>query len=88
VAFLYYSGSAIFVFFTIAILIIIFSLIEKLFYIISLRNIILANIIGFTLAVRFIHFGYVPANTLNFFLSFGFTLFIIFVLINFIKKSR
>ena len=88
VAFLYYSGSAIFVFFTIAILIIIFSLIEKLFYIISLQNIILANIIGYTLAVRFIHFGYVPANTLNFFLSFGFTLFIIFVLINFIKKSR
>ena len=88
VAFLYYSGSEIFVFFTIIFLIIACSLVEKLFYITSLRNIILANIIGVALSIRFIHFGYVPVNTINFFLSFLLTFFIIFILMNFIKKKK
>jgi hypothetical protein len=87
VAFLYYSGSAFFVFFSISILILICSYIEMLFYHFSLCNIILANIIGYALALRFIHFGYVPINTINFILSFIITLFFVYIFTNLIIKK-
>jgi hypothetical protein len=79
VAFLYYSGSASFIFFIILILILICSSIEMLFYKFSLCNIILSNIIGYTLAIRFIHFGYLPINTINFLLSFFFTFILVYL---------
>jgi hypothetical protein len=87
VAFLYYSGSALFVFFSILFLILICAAVEMLFFYYSLGNIILANIIGYALSVRFIHFGYVPFNTINFLLSFLITFFIIYFLTNLIKKK-
>jgi hypothetical protein len=87
VAFLFYSGSALFVFFAIFILILIFSAIESLFYYYSMRNIILANIIGYALAVRLIHFGYVPINTLNFLFSFFITFIFIFIFKNLTCKK-
>jgi len=87
VAFLYYSGSALFVFFSILFLILICSVIEMLFLYYSLGNIILANIIGYALSVRFIHFGYVPFNTINFLLSFLITFFIVYFLTLLIKKK-
>lgn len=87
VAFLYYSGSALFVFFSILLLILICSAIEMLFFYYSLGNIILANIIGYALSVRVIHFGYVPFNTIYFLLSFLITFFIIYFVTNIIKKK-
>jgi hypothetical protein len=86
VAFLYYSGSALFVFFSIIVLILICSAIEMLFFHFSLGNIVLANIIGYALSVRFIHFGYIPFNTINFLFSFFLTFFIIYFLKKIIKK--
>jgi hypothetical protein len=80
VAFLYYSGSIIFVFFSIIAIIILFSLIEKIFFLLSGNNFILSNIIGFSLANRIAHFGYVPFNTLYFILSFIITLLLVFFL--------
>ena len=79
VAFLYYSGSLFFVFISMILIILFCIYIEKLFYDFSMKNIILANIIGYALSIRLIHFGYVPLNTLNFLFSF----FLTFVLINF-----
>jgi hypothetical protein len=88
VAFLYYSGSALFLFFSILFLILICSAIEMLFFYYSLGNIILANIIGYALSVRFIHFGYIPFNTINFLLSFFITFFIIYFLTKIIQKKN
>jgi hypothetical protein len=88
VAFLYYSGSAIFVFISILFLILICSAIEILFFYYSQGNIILANIIGYALSVRLIHFGYAPFNTINFLLSFLLTFFIIYFLTNIIQKKN
>jgi hypothetical protein len=82
VAFLYYSGSIFFVFFSIIILILTCSLIEVLFYRISVGNIILANIIGLSLAIRIIHFGYIPSNIFNFLISFFLTL----IFVYFVRK--
>ena len=58
IAFLLYSGSLFFIFFSLFFLILICSFIEKTFYILSFGNIILSNIIGYSIAVRLIHFGY------------------------------
>jgi hypothetical protein len=88
VAFLYYSGSALFVFFSIIFLILICLAIEMLFFYYSLGNIILANIIGYALSVRFIHFGYIPFNSINFLLSFLITFFIIYFLTKIIQKKN
>ena len=87
VAFLYYSGSAMFVFITILCLILFCSAIEMLFLSASLGNIILANIIGYALSVRFIHFGYVPLNTINFFFSLLVMLIFIIIFSSIIKKN-
>ena len=87
VAFLYYSGSILFVFFSIIILILICSGIEMLFFYFSFGNTILANIIGYSLSVRFVHFGYVPFNTVNFLLSFLVTFFIIYFFSKIIEKK-
>jgi len=86
VAFLYYSGSALFVFFSIIIIILICLGIEMTFFYFSLGNIVLSNIIGYYLSVRIIHFGYIPFNTINFFLSFFVTAFIVFIFTRLIKK--
>jgi hypothetical protein len=88
VAFLYYSGSAFFVFSSILIIVLICSSIELLFYHFSFNNIILANIIGYALAIRFIHFGYVPRNTINFFISFIVTFIFILILKKIIQKKN
>jgi hypothetical protein len=88
VAFLYYSGSALFVFFSILFLILICLAIEMLFFYYSLGNIILANIIGYALSVRFIHFGYIPFNSINFLLSFLITFFIMYFLTKIIQKKN
>lgn len=87
VAFLYYSGSALFVFFSIIFIILICIAIEIFFFHYSLGNIILANIIGYALSVRFIHFGYIPFNTINFLLSFLITFFSIYFLTKIIQKN-
>jgi hypothetical protein len=80
IAFLYYSGSIIFVFFSIIAIILVCSLIEKIFFFLSGNNFILSNIIGFSLANRIAHFGYLPFNTLYFILSFIITLLLVFFL--------
>jgi hypothetical protein len=86
VAFLYYSGSLFFVFTTMILLILICIYIEKLFYDFSMKNIILSNIIGYTLSFRIIHFGYVPLNTLYFLFSFFVTFIFIYFVMKIVKK--
>jgi hypothetical protein len=88
VAFLYYSGSLSIVFFGMILLILVCIFIEKLFFVFSINNIVLTNIIGYILASRVAHFGYVPINTLNFIFSLIITLLIIYYVMKFITKKR
>jgi len=87
IAFLLYSGSAFFVFFSVFFLILICVFIEKTFFIFSFGNIILSNIIGFSLAYRLIHFVYIPGNTINFLISFLVTLFGVYIISKIIWKK-
>ena len=82
VAFLYYSGSYIFVALGLLIFIFLFSFIEYVFFKFSNCNNVLASIIGFTLAWRLSHFGYLPLNTFQFLLSF----FLTFIIVTIITK--
>lgn len=77
IAFLYYSGSKLLVFLGIIFFIVFFSLIEKFFWNYS-QNRILSSIIGFTLAMRLAHFGYLPVNTIQYLFSLLITFFIVF----------
>jgi len=82
IAFLYYSGSYIFVSLGTIFFILLFSSIELIFLKFSNNNNLLGSIIGFTLAWRLVHFGYLPLNTLQFILSF----FLTFIVVLFITK--
>jgi hypothetical protein len=86
IAFLYYTGSVFFVCIALSIVILFCSFLEKLFSYASGKNTILTNIIGYALAVRFIHFGYVPYNTINYLFSLIVTLLIIYLLNKLIKR--
>lgn len=87
IAFLFYSGSAFLVFFSVFLLVLLCVFIEKLFFIFSFGNIILSNIVGYALAIRLIHFGYVPSNSVNFFISFIVTLFWVYIISKIVWKK-
>jgi hypothetical protein len=87
VAFLYYSGSLIFVFLSIVAIVFLCSLIEILFFRLSFNNVILSNIIGFILAMRVAHFGYLPLNTVYFLFSLVVTLLFVYFFSKFIWKK-
>lgn len=87
VAFLYYSGSLIFVFLSIVAIVFFCSLIEACFFRFSFNNVILSNIIGFILAMRVAHFGYLPFNTVYFLFSLFITLLFVYFLSKFIWKK-
>lgn len=80
IPFLYYTGSVMFVFFSMIIIIIFCSSIEKIFFYFSAKNQILINIIGFAMAIRLTHFGYLPQNTINYLLSLLITLLFVYIL--------
>lgn len=77
IAFLFYSGSLLFLFFCMVLITILASLIEFVAYKFSSKNIIFASIIGQTIAFRLIHFGYLPNQT---YLLFG-TIFITIIFV-------
>jgi len=87
IAFLFYSGSALLIFFSVFFLVLICTFIEKFFFMFSFGNIILSHIVGYALALRLIHFGYVPSNTINFLISFLVTLFGIYIMSKIIWKK-
>ncbi len=63
IAFLYYSGSFLFLFICIILITMISSLIEYLAYRCSSKNLIFSSLIGQIIAFRLIHFGYLPSQT-------------------------
>lgn len=87
VAFLFYSNSYFFVFFSVIFLILFCNLIEYYFLKISKNNFILSSIIGYALAMRLAHFGYLPSNTINFLFSFAITFLLVLILSKIVWKN-
>ena len=90
IAFLFYSGSFIFLFVSLFFLTFISSFIEYLSFKFTNFNMIFSALIGQTIAYRWIHFGYIPMNSYLLFSSIILTIFLIFFLFNIfnLKKNR
>ena len=58
-----------------------------LFLKLSRGNAILSSIIGYALAMRLVHFGYLPLNTIPFLLSFIITLLFVALISKIIWKN-
>lgn len=86
IAFLYYSGSLVVVFFGTILFVLIFSFLESLFLYFS-QNKLLCAIIGYALAMRLAHFGYLPLNTLPYIFSFLITLLFVAILFRFVWRN-
>ena len=85
ITFLYYSGSKLFVFISIILIMVLCNLFERLNIFLN-NNIYLSALIGQLLAYRLWHFGYAPLNSYKFFLSVLFTILICFLLTKIMSK--
>jgi hypothetical protein len=88
IAFLYYSGSFIFMFLIIVGLCLLASLIEFLSFLASKQNMIFSSIISMVIAYRLTHFGYLPNQSYLLFGSMFFTILFVFCFFRLIKKSK
>jgi hypothetical protein len=88
IAFLYYSGSLIFIFLIIIGLCLLASLIEFLSFLASKQNMIFSSIISMVIAYRFTHFGYLPNQSYLLFGSMFFTILFVFCFFRLLKKSK
>ena len=87
VAYLLYADSLMFLFFSVIFLILLSTSIEMLFLKLSRGNAILSSIIGYALAMRLIHFGYIPLNTIPYLISFIITLLFVALISKIIWKN-
>ena len=88
IGYLFYSGSLLLLFISIFILTITSSLIEYAAFKLSYNNLIFSALIGQVIAFRFIHFGYLPNQTYYLFGTIFITIFIIYLLNNFLRKYK
>lgn len=86
IAFLYYSGSKIFIFFSIFTISLIILTIERYIFLIF-NNPILCSLLSQVLAYRLIHFGYMPQNTYLLISSFLLTIIGLFIIKKFFFKT-
>ena len=78
ITFLYYSGSKLFVFISIILIMVLCNLFERLNILIN-NNVYLSALVGQLLAYRLWHFGYAPLNSYKFFLSVLLRFYLFFV---------
>ena len=87
VAFLFYTGSYIFLFFALIAVCLICSLIETLAYKLS-DNMVFAAFIAQVLAYRLWHFGYIPSSSYKLLLSICFIVFLIYLYRKLLSKIQ
>ena len=87
IAFLYYPGSHIFLFFSIFLLVFFLVSIEKIVQKISSNNYVLVSVVSNIVVYRLIHFGYAPKDSYLLFGSLFLTLFIYYLIINYFRKN-
>ena len=86
IAFLFYGGSYVLLFFLMFFITIAASLFEYLSFRLSNNNLIFSALIGQIVAFRLIHFGYLPHQSYLLFGTILLTIFIVFLISFFIKK--
>jgi len=86
IAFFSYHGSLIFLFMSLFLLHLSLGFIEKVALLLSFNCKIFSSFVGFTLAYRLIHFGYVPKNSYMLLTAIFISIFGIFVISKLIKR--
>ena len=86
VAYLYFSGSKIFVCISIILLMFLCYLLERLIYLFSDKNLILTAFMGYIFASRLAHSGYLVSNNLNYLFAIIINLIAIYVVMLIFKK--
>ena len=85
-AFLYYSGSLLFLFVTMATLCLFASTVEFISFMVSKKNMFFSSLISMVIAYRFIHFGYLPHQSYLLFGSLFLLIFMVFLFFYIGKK--
>ena len=86
IAFLYYSGSLLFLFVSIVTLCLVASTVEFISFMISKKNMFFSSLVSMVIAYRFIHFGYLPHQSYLLFGSLFFVIFMVFLFFYISKK--
>jgi hypothetical protein len=86
IAFLYYSGSLLFLFVSIVTLCLVAATVEFISFMISKKNMFFSSLVSMIIAYRFIHFGYLPHQSYLLFGSLFFVIFMVFLFFYISKK--
>jgi hypothetical protein len=86
IAFLYYSGSLLFLFVSIVTLCLVAATVEFISFMISKKNMFFSSLISMVIAYRFIHFGYLPHQSYLLFGSLFLLIFLVFLFFYISKK--
>ena len=86
IAYLYFSGSKIFLFISIFIIVLVGQVLERLSYKLSKKNMIFTAFMGYILASRLAHSGYLVSNNVNYLIALLINLFVVSLIIIIFKK--
>ena len=86
IAYLFYSGSFVFLFISIIFLMLLCYFIEFLYYIFSNKNLILTAFMGYIMASRLAHSGYLVTNNIDYLLAIAINLMAVYLLVTIFEK--
>lgn len=86
IAYLYFSGSKVFLFISIFIVVFVCQILERLSYKLSKKNIIFTAFMGYILASRLAHSGYLVSNNIKYLIALLLNLFVIYLIVMMFQK--
>ena len=86
IAYLYFSGSKVFLFFSIFIIVFVCQILERLSYKFSKKNIIFTAFMGYIFASRLAHSGYLVSNNINYLIALLLNLFVVYLIVVIFKR--
>lgn len=86
IAYLYFSGSKVFLFISIVILVFACQILERLSYKLSEKNIIFTAFMGYIFASRLAHSGYLVSNNIKYLVALILNLFVVYLIIKIFQK--
>ena len=81
IAYLYFSGSKVFLFISIFIIVFVCQILERLSYKLSKKNIIFTAFMGYIFASRLAHSGYLVSNNINYLIALLLNLFVVYLIV-------
>ena len=86
IAYLYFSGSKIFIFISIILLMFLCYFLERVTYLLSFKNLILTSFMGYIFASRLVHSGYLVSNNIKYLLAIIINLIAVYIIMIILRK--